>query len=40
VKEIEQRMEIEDLAAAACEGLRFVTALDGTITEDSAAPRE
>jgi len=40
VKEIEQRMEIEDLVAAACDGLRFVTALDGTITEDSAAPRE
>lgn len=40
VKEIEQRMEIEDLVAAACDGLRFVTALDGTITENSAAPRE
>ena len=40
VKEIEQQMDIENLVAAACDGLRFVTALDGTITEDSAAPRE
>jgi thiamine biosynthesis protein ThiI len=40
VKEIEQRMGIEDLAAAACTELRFVTALDGRITEDSAAPQE
>jgi len=40
VKEIEQRMEIDGLVAAACDSLRFVTALDGTITEDSAAPRE
>ena len=40
VKEIEQRMGIEDLAAAACTELRFVTALDGRITEDSSALRE
>lgn len=35
VKEIEEKMGIDDLAAAACTGLRFVTALDGKITEDS-----
>lgn len=38
VKEIEQRMEIDGLVASASTGLRFVTALDGKITEDSASP--
>ncbi|MDD1693787.1 MAG: hypothetical protein LUQ71_03600, partial [Methanoregula sp.] len=36
VKEIEQQMDIDGLAAAACTGLRFVTALDGRITEESS----
>jgi thiamine biosynthesis protein ThiI len=40
VKEIEGWMEIEDLAFAACSELRFVTALDGKITEDSAGSQE
>ena len=40
VKEIEQRMGIDELAAGACTGLRFVTALDGRISEDSAALQE
>jgi thiamine biosynthesis protein ThiI len=40
VKEIEEQMGIVDLAFAACSELRFVTALDGRITEDSSAPQE
>jgi thiamine biosynthesis protein ThiI len=40
IKEIEQRMGIEDLAAAACADLRFVIALDGRITEDSKKLQE
>lgn len=34
VREFEQQMGIEELAAGACTGLRFVTALDGRITDD------
>jgi tRNA uracil 4-sulfurtransferase len=38
VRELEKQMGIEDLVAASCTNLRFVTALDGKITEDSAVP--
>lgn len=40
VKEFEEQMGIADLAFAACSELRFVTALDGRITEDSAVSPE
>ncbi|HEX3002332.1 MAG TPA: tRNA uracil 4-sulfurtransferase ThiI [Methanoregula sp.] len=36
VKEIEQQMDVGKIVEATCTGLRFVTALDGRITEDSA----
>ncbi|MFA6332140.1 MAG: tRNA uracil 4-sulfurtransferase ThiI [Methanoregula sp.] len=39
VKELEQQMGMEELVATACTGLRFVTALDGRITEDRTAPQ-
>ncbi|MCK9581140.1 MAG: tRNA 4-thiouridine(8) synthase ThiI [Methanoregula sp.] len=34
IHELEQQMAIDELAAGACTTLRFVTALDGRITED------
>jgi thiamine biosynthesis protein ThiI len=40
VKELEQQLDIDGLAAAAGTGLRFVTALDGRISEDSALVSE
>jgi thiamine biosynthesis protein ThiI len=40
VKEIEERMDIESLAAASCTDLRFVTALDGRITGDPVTLQE
>jgi len=36
IRECEQQMVIGELAACACSGLRFVTALDGRIMEDRA----
>jgi thiamine biosynthesis protein ThiI len=33
---LEEQIGVEELAAAACTNLRFVTALDGRITADSA----
>jgi thiamine biosynthesis protein ThiI len=40
VKELERKMGINDLAGAASASLRFVTALDGTITGDTVHSRE
>jgi thiamine biosynthesis protein ThiI len=40
IRELEDQLGIEDLAAAACTGLRFVTALDGRITEDRVVPQD
>lgn len=37
VRVIEDQLGIEELIAASCSGLRFVTALDGQITEDRRA---
>jgi tRNA uracil 4-sulfurtransferase len=38
VRELEDQMGLEDLVAASCTNLRFVTALDGKITEDRTIP--
>jgi len=38
VRNYEQQMGIDDLASDTCTGLRFVTALDGRITEDTTGP--
>jgi thiamine biosynthesis protein ThiI len=40
VRDLEQQMGIEELADMSCTGLRFVTALDGRITEDRPALQE